>query len=90
MAQVEARDTSTDTLYLLGMASGQGDRDSREAFLPLAKGEERIARNYTDENMARRIAEESSWSTRVAAGEQEEDGLCHRSSSVPTKDSLKF
>lgn len=47
MAQVEARDTSTDTLYLLRMASGQGDRDSREAFLPLAKGEEGIARRAT-------------------------------------------
>lgn len=91
MAQVEARDTSRHSVFT-GMASGQSDRDPRGAFLPLVEGKEGAVGegNGTDEHMARRTAEESSRSTRVAVGRQEEDGLCHRLNCVPMKDLLKF
>lgn len=91
MAQTKARDISTDALYVLGLASGQGDRDPREEFLPLVREEKEGATGRTTAQMSAqpdRLSKRASDSHRVEVGGQ--DGLRHRLNCVSTKDVLKF
>lgn len=81
------------TLYLLGLASGHGDRDLREASLPLVgKEKEGAAGRATAQISARpdRLLNRAPDSHKLEVGGQEEDGLCHRLNCVPTKDLLKL